>query len=111
MIFFIHDDLFDRILETDQNSDIELKVIHKYLSLPSINDNGTESRSKLRNRSEILSPFHRLQREIQKKVHYCSQKLIDYFKLTIVILSPKLNDQENLNIATSFGYSYQDQSI
>ena len=27
--FFIHDDLFDRILETDQNYDIILKVIHK----------------------------------------------------------------------------------
>ena len=27
--FCIHDDLFDRILETDQNSDIILKVIHK----------------------------------------------------------------------------------
>ena len=25
----IHDDLFDRILETEQNSDIILKVIHK----------------------------------------------------------------------------------
>ena len=27
--FCIHNDLFDRILETDQNSDIILKVIHK----------------------------------------------------------------------------------
>ena len=27
--FCIHDDLFDRILETEQNSDILLKVIHK----------------------------------------------------------------------------------
>ena len=27
--FCIHDDLFDRILETDQNSDIILKVIHQ----------------------------------------------------------------------------------
>ena len=27
--FCIHDDFFDRILETDQNSDIKLKVIHK----------------------------------------------------------------------------------
>ena len=27
--FCIHDDLFDIILETDQNSDITLKVIHK----------------------------------------------------------------------------------
>ena len=28
--FCICDDLFDRILETDQNSDIILKVIHKH---------------------------------------------------------------------------------
>ena len=27
--FCIHDGLFDRILETDQNSDIKLKLIHK----------------------------------------------------------------------------------
>ena len=50
--FLIHDDLFDRFLETDHNSDIILKVINKELSLTSINDNGTDSRSKLRNRSE-----------------------------------------------------------
>ena len=30
--FCIHDDLFDRILETDQNYDIILKMIHKELS-------------------------------------------------------------------------------
>ena len=30
--FCIHDDLFGRILETDQNSDIILRVIHKDLS-------------------------------------------------------------------------------
>ena len=39
--FFIHDDLFDRILETDQNSDIILKVIHKEPSFSSINDSST----------------------------------------------------------------------
>ena len=31
--FCVHDDLFGRILETDQNSDIALKVIHKEMSL------------------------------------------------------------------------------
>ena len=50
-------DLFDRILEIDQNQDISLKVIHKDVSLPSINDNGTDSISNLRSRSEIISPF------------------------------------------------------
>ena len=34
---FIHDDLFDRILETDQNYDITLKAIHKEPSFSSIN--------------------------------------------------------------------------
>ena len=27
--FFIHNDLFDKIIETDQNEDIALKMIHK----------------------------------------------------------------------------------
>ena len=31
--FCIHDDFFDRILETDQDYDITLKVIHKETSL------------------------------------------------------------------------------
>ena len=35
--FCIHDDLFDRILETDQDSYNTLKVIHKETSLSSIN--------------------------------------------------------------------------
>ena len=34
--FCIHDDLFDRILETDHNSDIILKVIHKEPTFSSI---------------------------------------------------------------------------
>ena len=32
--FIIHDDFFVRILETDQSSDIVLKVISKYVSFP-----------------------------------------------------------------------------
>ena len=43
--FCIHDDLFDRILETDQDSDITLKVIHKETSLSSINVQRYNSRS------------------------------------------------------------------
>ena len=42
-IFFICDCLIDRILETDQNSDIVLKVINKDVSFLSINGNGTYS--------------------------------------------------------------------
>ena len=37
--FPINDELFDRILETDQNSDIIFKVIHKKPSFSSINNN------------------------------------------------------------------------
>ena len=54
--FCIHDDLFDIILETDQNSDIILKMIHKELSFSSINYNGTYSRSNMRSRSEMVPP-------------------------------------------------------
>ena len=63
-IFSIHDDLFDKFIETDQNSDIVLNVINKDISMPSIYDNGTDSRSKLRNRSEMVSHHHQLQRKI-----------------------------------------------
>ena len=49
--FFIHDDLFDVILETYQNSDIALNVVHKEVTFSSINDNSTDSISKLISRS------------------------------------------------------------
>ena len=54
----IHDDLLARILETDQNSDIILKVIHKEPSFSSINDSSTDSRPKMRIRSEIVPHCH-----------------------------------------------------
>ena len=89
--FLIHDDLFDRILSTEQNSDI-LLVINKYVSFTSINENGTYSRSKLRNRYEIVSYRHQLNRKIQKKVQDYSHKYIDCFKLIVVNPLPKLPD-------------------
>ena len=61
--FCIHDELFDRILETDQNFDIILKMIHKEPSISSINDNSTGLRSKIRIRSEMVPPRHQLQRK------------------------------------------------
>ena len=64
--FSFHDDLFEIILETDQNSDIILKVIHKEASFSSINENSTDSRSKLRSRSEMVTSPHHLQRKKQK---------------------------------------------
>ena len=63
--FLTRDDFFDRILETDHNSDIVLQVINKDVSFSSINDNGTGSSSKLRKRSENFSPCHHLQRKRQ----------------------------------------------
>ena len=64
--FFIYDDLFYRTLETDENLDIILRVIHKGASFQSINDNGTDSISKPKSRPEIVSPRHQLQRKRQK---------------------------------------------
>ena len=58
--FFIHDDLFDRILETDQNSDIILKVIHKEPSFSSFNENSKDSRSNMMSRSEMVPSRHQL---------------------------------------------------
>ena len=103
--------MFDRILETDQNSDILLKAINKYVPLSSINENDKYSRSKLSNRSEIVSPGRQLQWKRQKNVREYSQKLIDDFKLIVVHPLSKLTDQEKHSIATYFGYSSQDQGI
>ena len=90
--FIIHDDLFDRILETDQNTDISLKVAPKDVLFPSINDISTYSISKLRNSSEIVSPRNQIQRKQQKIVHDYSKNFIDDFKLIVVYPPPKLTD-------------------
>ena len=103
--------MFDRIVETEQNSDIILKVVHKEPSFSSINNNSTDSRSKMSKRLEMVSPRHQLLRKRLKQVHDYSHKLIDDFKLVIVNLSPKLADQEKHSIATSFGSYFQDQCI
>ena len=72
--FFIHDDLFDRILETDQDSDITLNVIHKETSLSSINVKRSNSISEKYSMSEMVTPRHQLQRKRQKKIDDYSQK-------------------------------------
>ena len=56
--FCIHDDLFDRILETDQDSDITLKVIHKETSLSSINVKISNSIPECHLGISPLSPHH-----------------------------------------------------
>ena len=54
--FFIHDDFFDRILETDQNSDNILKVIHKDPTFSSIYVKQTNSISEKNSMSEMVHP-------------------------------------------------------
>ena len=60
--FFIHDDLFDQILPTDQDNNIELNMIPKYVVLPSINYSSTDPSTKLKKRSVIFSPRHIIKR-------------------------------------------------
>ena len=82
--FLIHYDLFDRVLATEQNNDIALKVTPKDVLLTSINASSTDSRSKLRKRSEIVSPHHQLQSKQEKTVNNYSKKSIDGFRLIVV---------------------------
>ena len=61
--FCIHDDLFDIILETDQNSDIILKVIYKEPTFSSIYAKISNSKSEKTSMSEMVTPRHQLQRK------------------------------------------------
>ena len=93
MIFFIHYNLFDQILSTEQNNNIALKIIPKYVLFPSINGISTYSSNKLRKGYEIFSPCHLLQRKLQKIGNDYENKYIDYFKLVVFDPSPKLTIQ------------------
>ena len=50
--FCIHEDLIDRILAIDQDSDISLNMIHRETSLPSINVKRSSQRSEKSSMSE-----------------------------------------------------------
>ena len=63
----IHNDFFDRILETDQDSDIKLNVIHIETSLSSINAKISNSRSEKYSMSEMVTTRHQIQRKRCKK--------------------------------------------
>ena len=65
--FCIHDDLFDRILETDQNYNIILKVIHKEPTFSSIYVKISSSRPEKNIMSEMVTPRNQLHRKRQKK--------------------------------------------
>ena len=103
--------MFDRILETDQYSDIKLNVIHIETSLSSINSKISNSRSEKYSMSEMVTPCHQLQRKRSKKIHDYSQKLINDFNLVIANLSPKLTDQENKSVMNYFDSPSEDQCI
>ena len=65
----------------------------------------------MRSRSEIVSSYHQLRRKINKFFHDYSYKSIDDFKPIVVNPPSELTDKGKRNIATSFGYYYQYQSI
>ena len=67
--FCIHDDLFDRILETEQDSNITLNVIHRETSISSINVKISNQRPEKYSMSEMVTPCHQLQRKRRKKMN------------------------------------------
>ena len=103
--------MFEIILATDHNTDIALNITPKALLLPSINNNSKYSSSKLRKRSEIVSPSHQLQNKSHKAVNDYSTKCINYFNFVVAYPSPKIIDQEMEIIATSFMNFSQEQMI
>ena len=65
--FCINEDFFDRILATEQDSDITLNLIHIETSLPSINVKIYSQRSEKCSISEMVTPSHQIQRKDVKK--------------------------------------------
>ena len=82
---------FDRILATEQDSDITLNLIHRETSLPSINVKISSQRSEKCSMSEMVTPLHQIQRKRRKQINDHSQKSIDDFELVLVTQSPKSN--------------------
>ena len=109
--FCIHEDLIDRILATDQDSDISLNLIHRETSFTLINVKKSSQKSGKSCMSEMVTPCHQIQRKRRKKMHDYSQKSIDDFELVLVTPSPKVTDQEKNCVSNCFDVSYQDQSI
>ena len=109
--FFIHEDLFDRILATDQDSDISFNIIHRETSLPYINVKRSSQISEKCSMSEMVTPHHQIQRKRSKKMNGYSHKSIDDFEIVLVTPSPKVTDQEKKCVRNSFDVSSQNQSI
>ena len=72
--FCIHKDLIDRILATDQDSDISLNLIHRETLLPLINVKRYSQKSERGSMSEMVTPRHQIQRKRRKKMHDYSHK-------------------------------------
>ena len=109
--FCIHEDLFGRILATEQDYDITLNLIYRETSLTSINVKISNSRSEKNSMSEMVTPRHHIQRKRRTKMNDYSQKSIDDFKLVLVTPSPKVTNQEKKCVGNSFDSSSQDQCI
>ena len=65
--FCIHEDLFDIILGTKQDSDITLNLINIETSLPPINVKRSSQISEKCSMSEMITPRHQIQRIRRKK--------------------------------------------
>ena len=65
--FCIHEDFFDRILATEQDSDITLNLIHRETSIPSINVKRSSQIPEKCSMSEMVTPRHQIQRKRRKK--------------------------------------------
>ena len=109
--FCIHEDLFDRILGTEQDSDITSNLIHRETSLPSINVKRYSQRSEKCSMSEMVTPRHQIQRKRRKKMNDYSWIAIDDFELVLVTPSPKVTDQQKECARNYFNASSQDQCI
>ena len=103
--------MFDRILETEQDSDIRLNVIHRETSLSSINVKRYNPISKKYSMSEMVTPRHQLQRKRRKNINNYSQKSINDFELVLVTPSPKLTNHDKKYVRNSLDASSQDQCI
>ena len=103
--------MFDRILATEQYSDITLNMIHRETSLPSINVKRSSQRLEKSIMSEMVTPCHQIQRKRRKKMNDYSQKSIDDFELVLVTPFRKVTDQDKKSVRNFFAASSQDQSI
>ena len=88
-----------------------MKVISKDVSFPSINNSSTDYRSKLRKRSEIVSPRHQLQRKIHKKCSWFLTEIYWLFQVDCCESTNEVNWSRKVCYRNFFLPISQDQSI